>query len=57
MEEWLKLNREYSAKWPSITTKGSPPANAKEWDGVPGKLAHFSPKSHEEPWQLGVAQL
>ena len=46
--EWLKLNREYSAKWPNITTRDIPPADAKEWDGVPGKLSHFSPAPHDE---------
>jgi len=44
----LKLNREYSAKWPNITTRDIPPADAKEWDGVPGKLSHFSPAPHDE---------
>jgi ferredoxin len=48
LEDWLSLNREYSKKWPNITTKGTPPADAKQWDGVSGKLAYFSPKPHEE---------
>jgi len=48
LEDWLKLNREYSAKWPNMTAKELPPADAKEWDGVPGKLAHFSPDPHQE---------
>ncbi len=48
LEDWLSLNREYSTKWPNITTKGTPPADAKQWDGVSGKLAYFSPKPHEE---------
>lgn len=46
--DWLKLNREYAAKWPNLTAKELPPADAKEWDGVRGKLAHFSPNPHEE---------
>jgi hypothetical protein len=25
-----------------------PPADAKEWDGVPGKLSRFSPAPHDE---------
>ena len=48
LEEWAKLNREYSAKWPNITTRGTPPADAKEWDGIPGKLSHFSPAPQDE---------
>jgi ferredoxin len=28
--------------------KEMPPAHAKEWDGVPGKLAQFSPNPREE---------
>ncbi len=48
LEEWAKLNREYSAKWPNITTRGIPPAAAKEWDGVPGKLSHFRSAPHDE---------
>jgi ferredoxin len=48
LEHWLKLNREYSAKWPNLTAKELPPADAKEWDGVPDKLAQFSPNPHEE---------
>lgn len=48
LEDWLKLNREYAAKWPNLTAKEVPPAHAKEGDGVPGKLAQFSPNPHEE---------
>jgi ferredoxin len=44
----LRLNREYSAKWPNLMSKGTPPEDAKQWDGVPGKLAHFSPEPHDE---------
>src|SRR5450830_866157 len=47
LEEWEKLNHEYAAKWPNITVRDIPPADAKEWDGVPGKLSHFSPAPHE----------
>jgi ferredoxin len=55
LEEWPKLNREYSMKWPNITTRGLAPADAKEWDGVPGKLASFSPNPHEENSQPDIA--
>jgi ferredoxin len=43
-EKWLELNRDYSEKWPNITRKGEPPADADDWDGVENKYAeHFSP--------------
>jgi hypothetical protein len=45
---WAKLNREYAAKWPNITVRDTPLADAKEWDGVPGKLNHFTPAPHDE---------
>jgi len=48
LAEWAKLNREYSVKWPNITIRDVPPADAKEWDGVPGKFSHSSPAPHEE---------
>jgi hypothetical protein len=28
--------------------RDTPPVDAKEWDGVPGKLSHFSPAPHDE---------
>ena len=44
LEEWLELNREYSEKWPNITRKGEPPADAEKWREVTDKFSHFSPK-------------
>ena len=42
---WLKLNADYARVWPNITSKHEPPADAKEYDGRPNKLAEFfSPK-------------
>ncbi|MBZ0146768.1 MAG: DUF3470 domain-containing protein, partial [Pseudorhodoplanes sp.] len=38
------------------TTRGTPPADAKEWDGVPGKLSHFSPAQHDETAPAKMAQ-
>jgi ferredoxin len=32
------LNAELSKQWPVITEKKDAPADAKEWDGRPGKL-------------------
>ena len=43
LESWLKLNADYASSWPNITVKHEQPVDAKEWDGKPGKLEHFSP--------------
>jgi ferredoxin len=37
--EWLALNGEQAARWPNITRKGTPPEDADEWKGRPGKRA------------------
>ncbi len=43
LEQWLKLNADMAQNWPNITVKREVPADAKEWDGKPGKFAeHFS---------------
>lgn len=40
---WVAVNARYAALWPNITTKGTPPADADDWLGVPAKFeAHFS---------------
>jgi ferredoxin len=44
LEEFLKLNADYAKAWPNITSKKEPPADAKEWEGVEGKMKYFSPK-------------
>ena len=54
---WLRLNREYAAKWPNITARGIPPADAKEWDGIPGKLAHLSREPHQDDEDPQVSTL
>ena len=41
-ENFLELNREYSEKWPNITQKGEPPADAEDWNGKEGKLESFN---------------
>jgi len=38
---FLELNAELSRKWPVITEKKDAPADAKDWDGKPGKLEHL----------------
>ena len=45
LEAWLTLNADYTKLWPNITQKGTPPADAKEWDGVENKFEkYFSEK-------------
>ncbi|HEY0352674.1 MAG TPA: DUF3470 domain-containing protein, partial [Enterovirga sp.] len=37
-------NADLAKSWPNITQKKPAPADAKEWDGKPGKFeAYFSP--------------
>ncbi len=38
LERWLALNAYHASKWPNITIKREPPANANEFDG------YFSPE-------------
>ena len=40
-ENWLEMNREYSEKWPNITRKKEPPADADEYKGLPDKFNKF----------------
>jgi ferredoxin len=41
--EWVETNRKYAAEWPNITRKGTPPTDAEEWTGKPGKAPLLSP--------------
>ena len=44
LEKFLSLNADFAKIWPNITAKKAAPADAKSWEGVPGKLEqHFSP--------------
>jgi ferredoxin len=36
-EEFRQINAELSKKWPVMSEKGTPPADAKDWDGKPDK--------------------
>src|SRR4051812_3759957 len=47
LEEFLKINAEYSKTWPNITVKREPPADHKEWEGKPGKMQYFDPEPGE----------
>ena len=40
-EQFIALNAELSKSWPVITEVKSPPADAKEWEGVPNKLQYL----------------
>jgi ferredoxin len=37
-ENFTALNAELAKQWPVISEMGTPPADAKEWDGKPDKL-------------------
>jgi ferredoxin len=41
VEKWLGVNAEYAKLWPNITTKKTPPADAKQWEGVPNKFEEY----------------
>jgi ferredoxin len=41
MEKWMALNAEYCQKWPNITQKGEPPADADEHKGEEGKFDKY----------------
>lgn len=42
LEKMLEVNREWSEKWPNITIKGTPPADADAWNGRDDKLQFLS---------------
>ncbi len=41
LEKWLEVNAELAKTWPNITQKKEPPADAKDFDGVPGKYDKY----------------
>jgi ferredoxin len=43
---WMELNHTYAQQWPNLTRKEIPPSDAEEWNGKPGKKAHFSSGPH-----------
>ena len=45
---WTEINAKYAALWPNITQKGTPPADAQEWNNRPNKTALLSDKPHQE---------
>jgi ferredoxin len=42
LEKWLEVNTEYAKSWPNITQKKDMPSDAKEFEGVEGKLNRTS---------------
>lgn len=43
-QNWLKINKDYSALWPVITAQLPPPTDADAFKGIEGKFeTHFSP--------------
>ncbi|MCX8506913.1 MAG: ferredoxin family protein [Alphaproteobacteria bacterium] len=47
-EAWVAVNRDYSAIWPNMNRKATPPADSDEWKGKPDKFKqYFSAKPHE----------
>ena len=45
MEKWVEINAQYAARWPNITVKKEPPADADEWVSIPHKYPeHFNPE-------------
>jgi ferredoxin len=41
LDKWLQVNSEYAEKWPNITAKKEPPADAKTFDGETGKFEKY----------------
>jgi ferredoxin len=41
-KEFIELNAELSKIWPRITEVKSPPADAKQWDGVADKIKYLT---------------
>jgi ferredoxin len=39
--KWLKINTEYSAAWPNITRKGTPPEDADAFKDEKGKFEKY----------------
>jgi len=37
-EQFKELNATLAKQWPVLSERGTPPADAKDWDGKPGKL-------------------
>jgi len=40
-KEFIELNAELAQHWPRITEMKEPPQDAKDWDGVEGKIQYL----------------
>ncbi|MBX9977388.1 MAG: ferredoxin family protein, partial [Alphaproteobacteria bacterium] len=45
MEKWVEFNQTYASKWPNITVKKDPPADADDWKAITDKMQYFSAKA------------
>ena len=41
LDKWVALNADYAQKWPNLTSKRDHAPDAKDFDGVAGKLEKF----------------
>lgn len=41
-QKWVEFNKKYSEMWPNIFEQKDPMPDAEQWDGVEGKIEHFS---------------
>ncbi len=48
LDEWLKINTEYSEVWPNIIEKGESPADAEKYDGEKDKYEKYFSKEPGE---------
>jgi ferredoxin len=46
-QQFLGLNAELAKEWPVITEVKEPPADAKEWEDVPGKLKYLEREENQ----------
>ncbi len=40
-KQFIQLNAKLAKKWPTITVKKEPPADADEWKDIPNKIQHL----------------
>ncbi|UPO80701.1 MULTISPECIES: ferredoxin FdxA [Acetobacteraceae] len=45
--DWMEINAKYSAIWPNMSQKGTPPADREEWNGKEGKREMLSEEPHK----------
>lgn len=45
--KYIELNQRLADKWPNITERKDPPADAQQWDDVPDKLKYLEDADQE----------